>query len=341
MQRAARGRSFVRRLGPLGVAYLGVAVLFAWALIVARIAGVPFGWTTTSLDIVVVLGPGLVQVVALAVLLLPWLYKTGRCRDARNPFSLANLGELLRCTVIFGLCLLAYSHLKVLLPLANTYQLGTVEVFDPELIAIERAFGLGETLNERMASYHARWFQVFMHWCYTSFYFIFHLVLAFAFVRADREMMRKAVAVWAVAFIICLLGQYMLPALGPGWLHPDWYTWKAPDLMSVTNGNQSKALYDHLLASEPSEYRVRAFMGVVAFPSMHVAHLVAGIYLLRGNIPRWAFRLCHLWIGLVAYAAAYWGYHYVSDVVVGAFLGWWSFAMVEALSRVRAGARGR
>jgi hypothetical protein len=323
-------RPLALRRPSLRIEELVALAFLIWAIIVARIAGVPFGLFSAGGKILYALGTGILYGGVGLLLALPWLIRRGRlARPETSPFSRANLVELGRCLATFAVCLLAYSHLKLLLPLANPYQQGTVAIFDPEFMALERFLGLGVTLNERMASLQAPWFVRLMDIAYVSFFFVFHAVFFAGFLRADRAVMRKAVGGWAVTFFLCVIGQYLLPAIGPLWAEPEWYAWWPDDLLNARGGDMIKASYDAVLAADPASYQVPAFMGVVAFPSMHVAHLVVGMLVARRHFHRLVFRIALPWAILISFSAAYWGYHYVVDLFAGALLGWIGLRVVE------------
>ena len=144
------------------------------------------------------------------------------------------------------------------------------------------------------------------------------VLLWVAYFRRDAQSLRWIFGATALTYITAILITVMHPSYGPFFLEPDLYAWVNDTPVGQPQRSLKRFYYGNMTKMESGEaINGRIFMGIAAFPSLHVGHMcIMGIIALR-LMPIYALWLVGVtlvtWVATVAF-----GWHYWVDALGGA-----------------------
>jgi hypothetical protein len=288
-------------------------VMLLLAFVMSAIAGVPIALRGPLLEIGRAFSQGLGLVWWWAPIVLTVLHHRGRlAREQSDPTRLRVMVPLVRLMIGFALIALAYSNLKAVLPRVNGL------LADGELLQVDTWLGFGRPWNQRLGAIDAPWFVGLMNWAYLSFFFYFPVAMGIALFKADVEMLEEVIQGFGLVFFLGTVLYYLLPSAGTIYTHPEWHAsaqhtevWRVRDALA----RQQAAII------EGRPVRIRAFFGIGAFPSLHVAHALLALDIVRRRHPR-AVWIAAIPFGLMVLSTVYFGWHYVVDLVGAVVVTW-------------------
>jgi membrane-associated phospholipid phosphatase len=262
---------------------------------------------------------------SIAPVALVVLHFTGRlARKETSPLSLGNLAELVRCSLTFMACILIYSNLKAVIPILNP------NLFDEQLLAADRALFFGHAPNELLPHLRAPWLVHLMDEAYSSFFLFFPATMGLSFFLNDRRALRTFVAGYVLCFYLGVAFYYLAPSWGTVFSHPEWYL-GLPRTRSDLIRDTLMREYRKVL-TDPAHFHAKAFLGIAAFPSLHIAHVTVAVVVAWRHF-RWT-----LWVFLpvaivMGISTMYFGWHYFMDLVGAMVVAWLAFLILEGRRR--------
>lgn len=239
--------------------------------------------------------------------------------------TLATDIELMRGLLIFFINLAFYSNFKTRIAAINP------AVGDDIFIAMDAMlFGPESALVlERFTHAHSD-FSTWLANVYKHDYLWMVVLLWVAYIRREGRVLRWIFTATALTYIVAILVTAAYPSYGPFFLEPDRLEWVNETGVGGAQRSLKRFYYASLPALEGGTHlKAKAFMGIAAFPSLHVGHMVVmGIIALR-VVPiyaLWMFGVTMVtWIATVAF-----GWHYWVDAIGGAMVAvactefvWW------------------
>jgi membrane-associated phospholipid phosphatase len=290
--------------------------------IAALIATAAAGVTFRDPDHVAVLyvlevGAGVALLVGLDIFIrarrltgMRWPSRSAMAAVRRERWTPGRAGVVAIAIVSFYASYLAYRNLKSVVPL-----LRPGDLFDAQLADIDRAMFLG---NDPAALLHGLFgtgaSAHVISALYIAFIVFLPLSLGVALVFAERL---KASLFYAAAlglnWIIGAATYFMLPALGPIYFYPHWFS----DLpYTETTYLQDLLMSDRIaFLADPASGTPQA---IAAFVSLHISisftALLAAYLFDAGRRLKQAL---WTWIGITAVATVYLGWHYFIDDIAG------------------------
>jgi len=292
---------------------LAVAALFA-----AR--GLPF----TVLPLLA--GYGLFLATLAAMALVPWLAVQG-LRRRRGAFDRVratdDLVRLLRGFLALLVVLVGYTNLK-----SRLFALHAT-LFDRELARADAwlHFAGGDFLGWVLSTTHAPFRMAVLDLVYFYAWLPLAVPFAAAFARAGGAAARRVLAAGALAYVVGGFLYLAVPSVGPAFFARERFA----HLSGLFGWQTQQGMLDTLryLATHPAAPAV-PFLGIAAFPSLHLASTVIGLFAAaRWN--RWLLWLLVPWNLVIAWATVAWGWHYAIDLYAGALLAWGAWAAAGAL----------
>jgi hypothetical protein len=298
------------------VAPLAVVV----AMLASTLAGVPFAVRAPAIGIYRAFSEGISLAWFWAPIVLVVLHRKGRLdRVETDPTRLRIVLPLVRLLVCFAVVSLAYSNLKAVLPRINSV------LMDSELLRVDTVLGFGRPWNERLGAIHAPWFVSLMNTSYLSFFFYFPVAMALAWFSADVEMLEEVIQGFAIVFCLGVVAYYLVPSAGTIYTHPEWHesamsteVWRVRDSLA----RQQQAI----VLGRPTT--IHAFFGIAAFPSLHIAHALVAVDIVRRRF-RWIARVAVVPLVLMVISTLYFGWHYVSDHAGAVAVAWGALRIVR------------
>ncbi|HEX2880385.1 MAG TPA: phosphatase PAP2 family protein, partial [Polyangiaceae bacterium] len=151
--------------------------------------------------------------------------------------------------------------------------------------------------------------------------YMWMVVLAFIFyVRRDRFSLRWLFASVTLVYILGVLITMLYPSYGPCFLEPGRFSWIRETTVGRTQANLAQ-FYDLSVKTVNAEgaFRAAAFMGIAAFPSLHVAHMVILVMIAWRTFPLYSVWM--LWMTIATTIATIgFGWHYIVDALGGIVL---------------------
>ena len=226
--------------------------------------------------------------------------------------------------VAFYVTYLAYRNLKASVPLLRP------ELFDRELADIDRFLFFGsdpaELLHDLLGT------GIAAHGL-STFYVLFivflplSLALALVFAERLRNGLFYATAL-SINWILGAASYFMLPALGPIYYYPSWFT---------ALPHTEVARLQELLMDDRVGFLANVETGtpqaIAAFASLHVAmSFTALLAVYMFGLGRRLKRALWVWMALTLVATIYLGWHYVLDDVAGLLMGAAALLLARALT---------
>jgi hypothetical protein len=232
--------------------------------------------------------------------------------------------EFARGVALLFINLTIYTNVEVRIPFINS------TVGDPWFIAVDRAlFGNLPATVERWFQHspavQAYFTKVYMH------DYMWMVVLAFIFyVRRDRFSLRWLFASVTLVYILGILITMLYPSFGPCFLEPGRFSWMRETIIGRTQANLA-GFYDLSVhtVNGGQPLRAAAFMGIAAFPSLHVAHMVILVLIAWRTFPLYSVWMVWMTIATTIATIGF-GWHYIADALGGIVL---AVAVTELLYR--------
>jgi hypothetical protein len=239
--------------------------------------------------------------------------------------TLRNDLELMRGLLILFANLSLYSNLKARIPFIDP------TIGDDIFIQVDAVlFGAGSA--EALVNFtKAR--PEFADWLggvYRHDYIWMVGLLWVAYFRRDARAMRWIFGATALTYMVAILITVMHPSYGPFFLESDRFAWANDTPVGQPQRSLKRFYYGNLAKVEQGEEIYgKIFLGIAAFPSLHVGHMcIMGIIALR-LAPLYAVWLAGVtlvtWMATVAF-----GWHYWVDALGGAAIAivctefvWW------------------
>ncbi len=168
------------------------------------------------------------------------------------------------------------------------------------------------------------WLTVHVHW---SYFALPHLTAVAVFLWR-RELFARYVALVLGTFYAGLVIYFLVPTMPP-WLAADAGilpgVWRVMDFVGGQVDRETyQRLYDALGVPNP----------VAAMPSLHMA-VTTALFLFGRGLNRWLGRALAVYVLLMGFSLVYMGEHYVTDVLVGAFMACCVYKAVVRLVPLR------
>ncbi len=223
--------------------------------------------------------------------------------------------ELIRGVFWLILSLTIYSNIKTRIPFINS------EVYDSEFNAIDHAlFGEGfAPWLENLVAESPFWADLLQR-VYLHDYKFMVLLIVLLMVRLDRFHLRWLFTSVCFVYVAGILITTLAPTMGPVFMEPDRYTWLEGTRI---RGSQEylKQFFDQSLqaVADGNDFQAKAFAGIAAFPSLHMAHMVILVVVSARTFPWYAVLMVAI-TGLTFVATVAFGWHYPVCAVGGAVL---------------------
>ncbi len=264
---------------------------------VRRVAG-PYALFLGRIAAIVVI------MVAVQRLWLRWV--RGRRGD---PFTPADVWCFLRTLGFYLVALTTYTNLKTRTLLLHP------RVFDGALETLDRWLLLGASPTQMALELsESGTLTGVMDTAYTYAWVPLAIIFGVVFSQSGGEGFRRLARVISLNYLLGALLYVVLPAVGPAFAERELYEGLRQS-RSFLIQNSLINVHNQIVAS-PREFLVPAFMGIAAFPSLHVSH----IYLPLIEAWRRARILLVLFIPaflLVALSTVYFGWHWLIDIPAG------------------------
>jgi hypothetical protein len=223
--------------------------------------------------------------------------------------------ELMRGMLLFFVNLSVYSNVKVRIHAING---GTI---DPQLAAVDDVL-----FGENFAYLIERWVSTtpevrdYLVDTYMHGYFWMIALVFVAYLRRDTRSIRWIFTAIALTYVTAILISATWPTYGPFFTEPERFEW----LSQTSVGNSHRTLRrvynaDHALVAAGQPIVGRTFVGIAAFPSLHVGHMVVMLVIAVRILPIYA------WIMGVVLTATFlatvaFGWHFATDAIGGTAL---------------------
>ena len=255
-----------------------------------------------------------------------------------DPFTLTDVWFFLRTLAFYLVALTTYTNIKTRVLLLHP------RVFDGLLETLDRWMFLGYSPTEVALQLTGRPAVTgAMDTAYTYAWVPLAIIFGVVFSQAGGEGFRRLARVISLNYLLGAALYVVLPAVGPAFAERQLYE---PLRASRSFLIQNSLINVHnQVVAAPTEFLVPAFMGIAAFPSLHVSH----IYLPLLVAWRRAKPLLILFVPAflaVAASTVYFGWHWAIDIPAGMatiHLCFWLAARLERFeerARQRREARG-
>ena len=241
--------------------------------------------------------------------------------------------ETLRLVLTIGLVLHAYAFLKVLMPLATSSQA------DATLWNIDRLLLVGHSPSVMFLElFSAPTALLLIDWTYEHvFQWSLYLALAFGLSAPSNRVRISLVSAMTWLWIAGGWLYYTLPSLGPAYAYPEVWAVHREALARTTylQGELMRNFQNVLHTARTGESRPIAIMyGVAAFPSLHVAFQTFLAFFVRRVAPAWGSLVIAAAI-VIFVGSVVTGWHYLTDSLTGAAMGWIAFRSLGKMRRRR------
>lgn len=220
--------------------------------------------------------------------------------------------DMLRSTLLLVFSLVVYSNIKTRVQFINgkvgdeTFLDLDNVLFGTQIIAdTEQWFAA----NPGVVSYFQ---QIYIH-----DYLWMVVLVGILYIRRDVLSIRWTMSALSITYIVGVIITVIYPSLGPCFIEPERFEW----LQRTAIGGSQRWLAEYYMRSvrivaEGGVIEARAFTGIAAFPSLHVAHMVVMMMIALRSVPVYCFWM--LWITVATVIATIgFGWHYAVDAVGG------------------------
>lgn len=245
-----------------------------------------------------------------------WVFGNVReLADKPRPVSLDVDVEFLRGLLLLFANLTIYTNVKARIPFINHSS------YDESYQTIDH------TLFGHVAHNVEQWFvgdpavSQYFNGVYMHHYFWMVVLVCVFYFRRDTFAIRWTFLSASFVYIFGILITVAFPSVGPVFVDPHRFTWLKGTQVGEAQAflaayfNGSMDAFSH--GKEPI---ARAFAGIAAFPSLHVAHMVIILWIALRTVPVYAGWMA--WVtATTTLATIGFGWHWVVDAPGGALLG--------------------
>lgn len=310
-----------------------------WAIITSWLVGIPL------LDPEGFLGPAYIRLPLIAAAffaadIVPRAirYKAPgnyfqRCRAVlRDQWTFGRFGNIATGLLVFYITYVAYRNLKSVLPAVrqNTEldpEVSGALLYDRFLLNLDYWIFFGNHPFDLLHSLLTTepWMVHFLSFIYVAYLPLIPVSLGAMLVWSrDTSLGCWYATTLSLNWVLGTISYYMVPSLGPAYLHPPYFS-HLPDsgvtqLQTALFRNRS-----HFLESPSTLEHVQ---GIAGFASLHTSVVFAACLFFHRIGAHWSIRY-FLWFFFITtiISTSYFGWHYVSDVAAGMFIGWLSVAL--------------
>lgn len=234
----------------------------------------------------------------------------GARRNSRD--LLITYHELIRGMLLFALTLAVYTNIKIRVPLFNSTIGDSWFAYVDGSLFGDLADGLETWARESNS------LSDYLSDIYFGGYRGIVILAIFLVIRFDARVIRVLFVSMALTYLVCIVVTSLYPSLGPCFFEPDRFHWIQNSAV-IDNQERLWTFREHVVESGHlgQEFMAIPFMGIAAFPSLHVGNLIVVAVL--------SLRYCKLALPIVLYyligtilAATCFGWHYIIDYFGGA-----------------------
>lgn len=337
--RFSAGVAFLRRWPYTFGALVSIAIGI-WAVVTAWLVDIPL------LDPEGFLGPAYVRLPLMAAAffaadILPRAIRYDapghyfkRCTAVvREQWTLARAGNVTAGLLVFYVTYVAYRNLKSVLP-AVRQNLDYIDdevqgalLYDHFLLRLDYFIFFGNHPFDLLHSLLSTqpWMAHFLSFIYVAYLPLIPISLAAMLVwNRDTSLGAWYATALSLNWVFGTISYYMVPSLGPAYYQPSFFS-ELP--VSGVTELQASLFRNrvHFLESPESMEHVQ---GIAGFASLHTSVVFAACLFFHRIGAHWMLRY-FLWFFFITTitATSYFGWHYVSDVAAGMFIGWLSVAL--------------
>lgn len=179
----------------------------------------------------------------------------------------------------------------------------------------------------------AAWTRLQPEWLYwfdRAYFRIFEhmlMVTCFLFGLGDRVRRAEYVGSLALCYVIGAPLYLTFPALGPAYFDPEAFTFLRQRQDLITPFMQAKLWQNTTAIARGRSTLLETWSYIACMPSLHIAHEVVMLYHARGSTP--ALLLSIGFTGFTCVAVVALGWHYPTDLILGAALGLLAIAIAR------------
>ena len=239
--------------------------------------------------------------------------------------SVATDLELMRGLLILFVNLSIYSNIKARIPAIDP-------TFGDELFVKLDALLFGAGSAQLLENY-TRSNPEFSSWLsgvYRHDYIWMVALLWIAYIRRDQKVLRWILGATSMTYVVAILTTVLHPSYGPFFMEPERFAWVNETGIGGPQRSLKRFYHANMTKIEAGEaITAKVFLGIAAFPSLHVGHMVVmGLIALR-VMPLYALWMLGVtlitWVATIAF-----GWHYWVDAIGGAVIAavctefvWW------------------
>jgi hypothetical protein len=256
-----------------------------------------------------------------------WVFRNVRESTARpRPASLDVDIEFLRGLLLLFASLTIYTNIKTRIPFINhghydaSYEAMDHALFGSTLVrSVEQWFSGNPAVSQYFSG-------VYMH-----DYLWMVVILCVFYFRRDIFAIRWTFLSVSFVYIFGILVTVAWPSLGPVYVHPERFVSLKGSIVGDTQAFLAAYYNASISAVAHGKAPVaRAFAGIAAFPSLHVAHMVIILWIALRTIPAYAIWMAWMTVATTLATVGF-GWHWMVDAPGGALL---AIAIAEALYRL-------
>jgi len=236
-----------------------------------------------------------------------------------NALHLPSEVTLVRSTFFLISYLVIYTNVKIQIPLFNS------ALLDAPIAEFERRF-LGDPVGLARGLASIPWLVKLLDRIYHHQYLMMTLTVLLLFLNNGPRHVRHLFTSFAVLYLGGIAISVLVPVVGPCFVNPSQYEW-AMGTQARDNQGLLGFVYQAVLTYRETgeEFQPRAFVGISAFPSLHVGHCMM-LSLFAWHYHRKLLRLYIPILLLTWLATLVLGWHYLIDgvaVIPMVFAAWW------------------
>jgi membrane-associated phospholipid phosphatase len=276
----------------------------------------------------------LVQVLIGVLIRIAFAYFRGTLPELLAGYrSAAWIADTVRITIFTALWWHAYIWIKLASPIMHP------RFFDQQLWDIDRAIGFGYSPTVFLVTLFSspavmRFFDIgYVTVLFPALSIVPAVVMSMTTRQVRIAFMNSTTLLWLISAWLYVA----VPALGPAYRFPEVWLPLAPYLPETQT--VQRMLMSNFRAVQLSLHGIprpiNIFMGVAAFPSLHVGFQVLAFLWMRRLMPR-----VSIVFGLIALftliASVVTGWHYLVDGIAGGLLAWAAYAAAQRVPAIRA-----
>lgn len=169
-----------------------------------------------------------------------------------------------------------------------------------------------------------------LYWFDRAYFRIFeHMLLVTCFLIGLGDSVRRAeyVSALALCYVIGAPLYLTFPALGPAYFDPEAFAFLRQRQDLITPFMQAKLWHNTAAIARGRSALLETWSYIACMPSLHIAHEVVMLYHARGSTP--ALILSIAFTGFTSVAVVALGWHYPTDLILGAALGMLAIAIAR------------